>query len=79
MRGTIRQRSRGSWELQVFLGRDAHERRKRHTETVRGRKPDAEKRMREIPAEVDKGMPPPEKTFTLAGLSAKFRKSIKAG
>ena len=41
MKGTIRQRNPGSWEIQVFLGRDANGKRIRKTETVRGKKSDA--------------------------------------
>ena len=48
MKGTIRQRSPGSWEIQVFLGRDANGKRMRKTETVRGKKADAQRRLREI-------------------------------
>ena len=38
MEGTIRQRSAGSWEIQVFLGRDVNGKRMRKTETVRGKR-----------------------------------------
>ena len=53
MKGTIRQRSPGSWEIQVFLGRDASGKRIRKTETVRGKKSNAQRRLREILAELD--------------------------
>ena len=58
MRGTIRQRGPQSWEIQVFLGRDANSKRIRLTETVKGKKSDGERRLREILAEVDKGVTP---------------------
>ena len=41
MKGTIRQRSPGSWEIQVFLGRNASGKRIRKTETVPGKKSEA--------------------------------------
>ena len=56
VKGTIRQRSPGSWELQVFLGRDSKGKRLRKTETVRGRKADADRRLREILADLDRGI-----------------------
>ena len=58
MKGTIRQRNLGSWEIQVFLGRDANGKRIRKTETVRGKKSDAQRRLREILAELDRGITP---------------------
>ena len=48
MKGTIRQRSPGSWEIQVFLGRDTNSKPMRKAETVRGKKADAQRRLREI-------------------------------
>ena len=56
MRGTIRQRGPSSWELQVFLGRDAAGKRMRKTETVRGKKADAERRLRQILSDLDRGV-----------------------
>ena len=58
MKGTIRQRNPGSWEIQVFLGRDANGKRIRKTETVWGKKSDAQRRLREILSEVDRGAIP---------------------
>ena len=58
MKGTIRQRNPGSWEIQVFLGRDVNGKRIRKTETVRGKKSDAQRRLREILSEVDRGAIP---------------------
>lgn len=44
MSGSIRQRSEGSWELRVFLGRDPVSGRRRYrTKTVRGGKRDAQR------------------------------------
>ena len=58
MKGTIRQRGQSSWELQVFLGRDTSGKRMRKTETVRGKKSDAERRLREILSDLDRGITP---------------------
>ena len=65
MNGTIRQRSPGSWEIQVFLGRGPDGKRRRKTETVRGKKADAERRRREILSDLDHGISPPQKSYKL--------------
>ncbi len=66
MKGSIRQRSPGSWEISVFLGRDPNGRRTRKTETVRGKKSDAERRLREILGDVDRGITPATTNYTVA-------------
>ena len=38
MPGEIKQRTPGSWQIRVFLGRDERGRRIRKNETIRGRK-----------------------------------------
>ena len=65
MNGSIRQRSPGSFELQIFLGRDAQGKRIRKTETVRGKKSDAQRRLREILANLDHGIAPPQRRYKL--------------
>ena len=46
MRGSIRQRTKGSWEITIDIGRDpATGKRLRHFETVNGRKTDAHNRL----------------------------------
>ena len=65
MKGSIRQRTPGSWELQVFLGRDSNGKRRRVTETVRGKKADAERRLREILSELDHGIIPSKRVYKL--------------
>ena len=42
----------------MFLGRDANSKRIRKTETVQGKKSDAQRRLREILAELDRGITP---------------------
>ena len=55
-RGYIRRRSKGSWEVQVFLGKDpGTEKWSYHTETVRGSRDDAEQKLTERLREVDLG------------------------
>ena len=65
VKGSIRQRSPGSWELQVFLGRDGRGKRVRKTETVRGKKADAQRRLRDILTDLDHGMTPPQTSYKL--------------
>ena len=65
MNGTIRQRSPGSWELQIFLGRDSNGKRLRRTETVHGKKADAERRLRELLTNLDHGIASPKKAYKL--------------
>jgi integrase len=54
--GHIRQRSPGSWELRYELPRGADGKRRTRTETVRGAKRDAQRRLRELMASVDRGV-----------------------
>ncbi len=56
MKGSIRQRSKGSWEVCVDIGRDpATGKRLRHFESVKGTKKDAQKRLHELLFSVDQG------------------------
>ena len=66
MKGTVRQRNPGSWEIQVFLGRDVNGKRMRKTETVRGKKADAQRRLREILSELDRGITPTKTRYQLS-------------
>ncbi|MCY4554889.1 MAG: site-specific integrase [Chloroflexi bacterium] len=66
MEGTIRQRSAGSCEIQVFLGRDVNGKRMRKTETVRGKRADAQRRLREILSELDRGITPTKTRYKLS-------------
>ena len=56
MKGSIRQRSKGSWELCVDLGFDADGKRRRKYDTVRGTKAEAQRRLRELLTHQDKGV-----------------------
>ncbi|MDP6302415.1 MAG: hypothetical protein QF717_14060, partial [SAR202 cluster bacterium] len=57
MKGSIRKRSKNSWELNIFLGRDAQGKRLSKIVNVKGRKSDSERHMRELLASLDKGLP----------------------
>ena len=55
MRGTLTQRSKGSWTLTFDTGRDITGKRQRQTVTIRGTKRQAEARMAELIHQVDGG------------------------
>ena len=61
MKGGIRQRSPGTWELNIYLGRDDQGKPRRKWVTVRGTKAQAQRRLREILVELDRGITPPER------------------
>lgn len=57
MRGTLIQRSKGSWTIILDVGRDpVTGKRKQHTETVRGAKRLPEKRLAELIHEANNGV-----------------------
>ena len=66
MRGSIRKRGSNSWELTIDLGRDAQGTRRRKYENVRGKRADADRRLREILARLDKGLPVDATKLTVA-------------
>ena len=66
MKGSIRRRSKNSWELTLDLGRDPQGKRQRKFVNVKGRKSDAERRLRELLASLDRGQPPDTGNITLA-------------
>ena len=56
MRGSIRQRSKGSWEVCVDIGRDpATGKRLRHFESLRGTKKAAQQRLAELLVSIEQG------------------------
>jgi hypothetical protein len=55
MRGTIRQRKRGVWQVQVYVGRDPDGRHRRKARTIHGTKRDAETELRNMVDEVKAG------------------------
>ncbi len=65
MRGHIRSRGKNSWQLQIYTaGPDGKPR--RHIETVRGRKGDAQRRLTELLSSLDKGVYMPPGRVTVA-------------
>jgi integrase len=56
LKGHIRGRSKGSWEIIIDIGRDPSTgRRRQHSETVRGKKSEAQRRLAELLVEIEKG------------------------
>ena len=53
MKGRIRRRSSGHWELTADAGKDANGKRRRRSETFKGSKREADRRLREFVAEVE--------------------------
>jgi integrase len=68
MRGSIRQKGKWSWQIQIYTGKGLDGKSKRHFETVKGRKGDAQKRLTELLASLDKGVYTPPGRRTLADL-----------
>jgi len=67
MRGHIRQKSKGSWQITIDTGNGPDGERRRHFETVHSsRKSDAQKRLTELLASLDKGVYTPPGRLTLA-------------
>ena len=66
MRGRIRQRSKNSWQIQIYTGVGPDSKPKRHFETVKGRKGDAQKRLTELLSSLDKGVYTPPGRLTVA-------------
>ena len=57
MNGSIRRRSKNSWELSMDLGRDPEGKRKRKFVNIKGTKGQAQQKLRELLTTLDKGMP----------------------
>ena len=66
MKGSIRRRSNDSWELTIDLGRDEDGKRQRKYVNVKGKKAEAEWRMRELLTAGDRGLPVLTDKMTLA-------------
>jgi len=66
MRGSIRQKGKRSWQIQVYTGTGPDGKYKRHFETVRGKKSDAQRRLTELLASLDKGVYTPPGRLTVA-------------
>ena len=66
MRGSIRSKSKNSWQLQIYTGPGPDGKPRRHFETVRGRKGDAQRRLTELLSSLDKGVYTPPGRLTVA-------------
>jgi len=66
MRGSIREKSKGSWQIQIYTGIGPDGKPKRHFETVRGKKGDAQRRLTELLSSLDKGVYTPPGRLTVA-------------
>jgi integrase len=66
MRGYIRQKNPGSWQIQVYIGEGPDGRPKRHYETVKGNKGAAQRRLTELLSSLDKGAYTPPVKLTVA-------------
>jgi len=66
MRGSIREKSKGSWQIQIYVGTGLDGKPRRHFETVRGRKGDAQRRLTELLSSLDKGVYTPPGRLTVA-------------
>jgi len=66
MRGSIREKTKGSWQIQIYTGTGPDGKPRRHFETVRGRKGDAQRRLTELLSSLDKGVYTPPGHLTVA-------------
>jgi len=66
MRGSIRQRSKGSWQIILDTGNGPDGSRRRVYETVKGGKKDAQRRLHELIVGLEKGVYAPPGRLTLA-------------
>ncbi len=66
MTGSIRRRSKNGWEITIDMGRDAQGVRHRKFVTVKGKKSDAERRLRAFLTSLDHGIPVSTDSRTLA-------------
>ena len=66
MKGSIRRRGKNGWELTIDLGKDAQGKRRRKFLNVTGKKPEAQRRLREILAQIDRGIPFDTSKLTVA-------------
>ena len=65
MKGSLRQRSPGSWELTIDTGRDALGKRQRRFFTARGTKAQAQRKLRELLTSLDQGIALPAEKILL--------------
>ena len=66
MRGSIWSKGQGSWQIQIYTGTRPDGKPRRHFETVRGKKGDAQRRLTELLSSLDKGVYTPPGKLTVA-------------
>jgi integrase len=66
MRGYIRDKGKNSWQIQIYTGQGPDGKPRRHFETVKGRKSDAQRRLTELLSSLDKGVYTPPGRLTVA-------------
>lgn len=66
MKGYIRKKGDNSWQITLDTGRGSNGKRRRHFETVHGRKSDAQKRLAELLVNIEKGIYATPGKLTLA-------------
>ena len=62
MKGHIRQKGKSSWQITLDTGPGPDGKRRRHFETIHGRKSDAQKRLNELLVNLEKGIYTPPRT-----------------
>jgi len=72
MRGYIRSQGKHSWQITVDVGIGPNGKRRRHFETIHGRKSDAQKRLNELLVGLEKGVYTPPGRLTLADYFSKW-------
>lgn len=66
MRGHIRSKGRGSWQIQIYAGVGPDGKYRRLFDTIHGRKSDAQKRLNELLVNLEKGIYAPSGHLTVA-------------
>lgn len=72
MNGSIRKRSKGSWELTIDMGKDASGKRRRKFLAVKGTKTQAQQKLRELLTSLDRGIPVGTSKLTFADWLTKW-------
>ena len=72
MKGRIRRRSKFSWEITLDIGVDPQGRRQRRYIHVKGKKAEAERKLRELLTSIDQGLPVDTETMTTGDFLEKW-------
>jgi integrase len=79
MTGNIRQRTPGSWTIQVYRGRNAQGKKQYESKTIRGTKRDAQAELNKILHELAEGNHVRPQKMTLADLLDRWLRNYAAG